>query len=805
MINKRRKKKGASLLVVVAMMAILSVLIVSLLAMTTSGYKLRVDSNNRVEGFYGADSGLEISEKVLQDYLKANIETSNKAVSSSLDVDEKNKEFKKSFNKFIIKGGKSTKLPLYDNPTLVGGEYEYKPLIEEIGINEYYKKFNRKDVSIENVKLYYTTDIDKSNYQELVYPVTLSEDTMALIKGFRLELESEYKKNSKTRRVAVKFNIDIPDHGKAISKADSSSPDIFDYIFAVDGNYELRAGGTVSVLGDIWVKGREIEADNIREDKYKNGIAIKSGSNNFKNPNINWNGNIATASNLEISDISFNVEASEGKERKIFAKNLVVNTEDNQNLFGNLVDVYLYNDFVYNSKNSKLNINNLYAINDINNYQNDVATGEKLDESERSSSIIVNSNDFGNGSNINIGNDMYVLGSSYLDLTKPYQTGQSVVINGISSPYTVRYDDYIYSYDEKGKVHIIDTDQEGNELDIFKKADLVLKKPLTAREKDFSDGIQASNIYNTAAVLAKGDVIAPNRSIDMNIVKEKQKEYVKEVFNMGSDKNITSDDFEKKEVKASVEESFDWFRMAKMIKDYDKCKENCPQVSNGAECKGEDPHCKTCDICKLNANNIIKSEEDKFLHLQSNITIKDIIIQSNEKPDGDIDLGTSTGSPLLSVLGSQKIDLILNSTDKKLKVEQVDSKDSRAGTLVEDKLTSTMIYYFGNYSPTMSINPVLIISKGDVEFMATTPYNYSMILTAGDTVFSTPAIGTHIGNYTAQTSKGLINELFKYSLGSNGIFSDIGGGIFGSTENIEVKESIEISDLIKREKWQLIK
>ena len=802
MINKRRKKKGASLLVVVAMMAILSVLIVSILAMTTSGYKLRVDSNNRVEGFYGADSGLEISEKVLQDYLKANIETSNKAVSSSLDVDEKNKEFKKSFNKFIIEGGKSTKLPLYDNPTLVSGQYEYKPLIEEISINEYYKKFDRKDVSIENVKLYYTTDIDKGNYQEVKYPVTLSEDTMALIKGFRLELESEYKKNSKTRRVSVKFNIDIPDHGKAISKTDSGSPDIFDYIFAVDGNYELRAGGTVSVLGDIWVKGRETEPDKLKEDKYKNGMVLKSGSDIYKNPNITWDGNIATASNLEMSGISFNHGKDTGKEYKIFAQNLVVNTEENQSLFGESLDVYVYNDFVYNAKNSKLNINNLYAINDINDYQNDVAIGEKLDESERSSSIIINSEDFGDGSNINIAKEMYVLGSSYLDLTKPYQTGQSVVINGISSPYTVRYDDYIYSYDEKGKVHIIDTEQDGSELDIFKKADLVLKNPLTDREKIFSNGIQAPNIYNTAAVLAKGNVIAPNRNIDMNIVKEKQKEYVKEVFNMGSDKNITSDDFEKKEIKASVEDSFDWFGMSKMIKDYGKCKD-CPEYTTSQDCKQQDAHCKTCDTCNLNANNTMKIKKDGFLHLQSKVNIKDIVAESEKNPDENSELGKEPGLSGPTDLRDQKINIILNATNKKLKIEQVNNGHSRAGDVDEDD--STITYYFENSPLGLLINPVLIISKGDVEFKTETHNNYSMILSAGDTVFSTPAVGTHIGNYSVPSSKGLINELFKYSLGSNGILSGIGGSIFGSTDSIEAKESIEISDLIKREKWQLIK
>lgn len=802
MINKRRKKKGASLLVVVAMMAILSVLIVSLLAMTTSGYKLRVDSNNRVEGFYGADSGLEISEKVLQDYLKANIETSNKAVSSSLDVDEKNKEFKKSFNKFIIEGGKSTKLPLYDNPTLISGEYEYKPLIEEIAINEYYKKFDRKDVSTENVKLYYTTDINKSNYQELIYPVTLSEETMALIKGFRLELESEYKKNSKTRRVAVKFNIDIPDYGKAISKADSSSPDIFDYIFAVDGNYELRAGGTVSVLGDIWVKGRETKSDNLIENKYKNGIVLKSGSDIYKNPNITWDGNIATASNLEVSDVNLNIGTNGTGAHKIFAKNLVVNTENNSNLFGNSLDVYLYNDFVYNSKSSKLNMKNLYAINDINNYQNNVTTGDKLDESERSSSMIINSNDFGQGSNINIGNDMYVLGSSYLDLTKPYQTGQSVVINGISSPYTVRYDDYIYNYDEKGKVHIIDTDQQGNELDIFKKADLVLKKRLTDKENTFSNGIQALNIYNTAAVLAKGNVIGPNKNINMDIVKEKQKEYVTEVFNMGNDKNVSSDDFEKKEVKASVEDSFDWFGMAKMIKGYGKCRD-CPNYDATGNCKQQDTHCKTCDTCKLTFNNTMKIKKDGFLHLQSKVTIKDIIAESEKNPDENSELGKEPGLSGPTDLRDQKINLILNATDKKLKIEQVNNGHSKAGDIEDDG--STITYYFENSPFGLLINPVLIISKGDVEFKTETHNNYSMILTAGDTVVSTPAVGTHIGNYSVPSSKGLINELFKYSLGSNGILSGIGGSIFGSTENIEVKEAIEISDLIEREKWQLIK
>lgn len=805
MINKRRKKKGASLLVVVAMMAILSVLIVSLLAMTTSGYKLRVDSNNRVEGFYGADSGLEISEKVLQDYLKANIETSNKAVSSSLDVDEKNKEFKKSFNKFIIEGGKSTKLPLYDNPTLISGEYEYKPLIEEIIINEYYKKFDRKDVSIENVKLYYTMDINKSNYQELVYPVTLSEDTMALIKGFRLELESEYKKNSKTRRVAVKFNIDIPDYGKKLVDIKSGMPEVLDYIFGVDGNYNLNANTTISVLGDMWVKGKDVDQNNLKEDKYKNGINIYSTQKN--NPNVSWDGNITTAANFNIKDVDLTIGNKTTDEQKIFARNVIVEANNSlKTLFGENLDVYVYNDFVYNSKNSKLNMNNLYAINDINNYHKNIEGQFKLDESERSSSIIINSEDFGDGSSINIAKDMYVLGSSYLDLTKPYQTGQSVVINQISSPYTVRYDGYIYEYDNKGKVHIVKEDKNGKELNLLDKAKLVTDKPLTEVENKFAKGLTATNIYNTAAVLANNDIIAPKMNFDMKSIEEKQKEYAKEVFYMGNkDKKYSTDDFWRKEVDVTVASSFDWRSMKKLTDDYGKC-ENCDKCDAG-EVGTHDNHCRICDLCKLSDNNTLKAKEDGFLHLETKKTVDDIISDSKKNENENSNLHEYE---LGGGIGTKPINIILNSSDKKLKIKQVD-KIPEGKDLISDDGTTITYYFVDGVNAPYPIVPLLVISKTDVEFETSQQYNYSMLLSAGDatlSILAEPGWSTIVGNYATQSKNGewnLINELFKYSLSSDGALSGIGGEIFNSKESKIANESIEISDLIKREKWQLIK
>ena len=81
MVN-RKKKKGSSILITVGMFAMLSILIMSVLAMTTSGYSLRIKNNKRIENFYAADSGLEISQKVLHDYL-------GKVVKASLNkVDE---------------------------------------------------------------------------------------------------------------------------------------------------------------------------------------------------------------------------------------------------------------------------------------------------------------------------------------------------------------------------------------------------------------------------------------------------------------------------------------------------------------------------------------------------------------------------------------------------------------------------------------------------------------------------------------------------------------------------------------------
>ena len=70
-----KKKKGSTLLVVVCLCAFLSVLTISIMLVTTGGFKLRKDENTRIENFYSADSGIEIAKnksvEVIEDAIKS--------------------------------------------------------------------------------------------------------------------------------------------------------------------------------------------------------------------------------------------------------------------------------------------------------------------------------------------------------------------------------------------------------------------------------------------------------------------------------------------------------------------------------------------------------------------------------------------------------------------------------------------------------------------------------------------------------------------------------------------------------------
>lgn len=791
--NKFKKKKGSSLLIVVAMFSILSILVMSVLAMTTSGYNMRIKNNERVENFYGADSGLEITQSLLYKYLSEAVQDANSRVVETDSMEKKKEQFRKAYLEYLTR--------LTVNELTIEKEindmtsYGDLARANEITINsELFIIKNNKKIVPENGNKHHINKDSKLRAQD-IKAVNFNE-----IKSFELYVESKFIKDGKERVVSVFFEIGVPEYGKELIKSKlAEAPNVLNYIIGVDGNYILENTGSTDVYGDLWVKGRtEDDAGNKividKNNKYDNGIQVKTKNTKGE---IGFKGNIATFSNLKIDNtmVDFEGNKTTNTNRSIFARNIILNNKDQQkdDILGNEVDLYVYNDLVIEGTKNSVLVDNFYGINDINSYKNSY----NLKNAEKSSSIIVNVDDYGSGSNFIVENDAYILGTPYVDIgdMEGFQTGQAISVNNLMRPYTFKdYSDIVdgkpveYTYDYKGNLHIVDK-KNGKDLTLEDKRELFNKyySNLSEKDKIIANGTKINNIYAVGGILNKGSLVTMNKLIDMNTVRNLQNKYVQEVFNMGEKGNYTELDFWNKNLNETVESSFNWEGISKVINDN--------YLSNPS-------------LKKVNGNN-------NFIHLQTKMTVNEVIKHS--KTEGGNKHPLTTYGELESVSGAFNLNLIFTDSDKPVRIVSTESKNNQL-----KEVNGELIYEIdlktnkNNETSHTSAAPILVISKNNVVVEDHTGFNFSMIISSKDAELKLFKPTPLIGNYSTPSSNGdrigyengqfkIINELFKYALENSDIVGDIGNGIFKGGEEIVSNNAIEIAYLINKKNWNLIK
>lgn len=784
MVN-RKKKKGSSILITVGMFAMLSILIMSVLAMTTSGYSLRIKNNKRIENFYAADSGLEISQKVLHDYLgkvvKASLNKVDEYVKSKpdgkLSQSEKEEKFQEFFKDIILKGGS-----LKDD---TGNVIEQlKTVKDEVELPSNYDSFKRDG---KNIEIQSEIKSLKKDGTEIVIPTIPYKD----IYKFSLNVKSNFTdKDNKDREVEVDFDILIPEYGKLLVRAkNSKAPNILNYIVGVDGDYTITTDTTTSVLGDMWVKGNTLSDEDINsENKYDGGIVVRQPEGSaYSAPEVRWDGTIATNGTLNISNIIFKsgIEGQSGEEN-IFARNIKIDNKDDKkmdsSLFGDKTNLHVYNDFLLQGIKNKIVLNNFYGLNDINDYEKNWEN-KKLKNAQKSSSMIINSEDFGKDSSIDIKNDLYILGTSYLDLKgDDYQTGQSTIMNNISRPYTMRYDDYFYQYKRYGDsgIHIATKDKDGKELSLSGEQSKVAlaEQFYKTNTSYFKAGLKVpeDNIASTGVILANNQAIARTPRVEqIEKAEKKQGEFAKEVFYMGNNEgNYGQKEFWNNKVNETVNSSFNWNGISDIAqKDH-----------NGDS---------SSSIIDIGGNN------RDFIHITSKKTLNEIMVEATN--DGH-ELG-KYGNRWANATSAVP-HIILSNSDKELVL-----RNTGTGNPKLEKETDTQIIYNVNIGNGVDAPPLLVIAKGKITFEPFNGYNHIMLISADNAEikvpYGKPAI---IGNYDSGTSEGkqkLINELFKYILEKDSILGGVGGSILLGSEDRVTTNAIEVSHLIKSKNWKLNK
>lgn len=521
----RKKKKGSSFVIVVIIMAVLFTLGTSMLTVTASDYKMRINESNKLKNLYGADSGLDIVEEIIIITSQQAISYADKKVKENLlSLEDKsksnlNKLFKENYMKFMYK------VPNEDN-------VDNKEVLEYLINNKKYIKSVDKNGSFnEYIDIANNASINVKDYSK-----NINENEIIITVESTFETEEGEFKNKKT--VQTKFTIIAPEYESVVDDSKVTEKiDIYpvfdEKIITADGNLDIN--GKSEVEGDVWIKGNSQlkveENPAFTFDKYKGGIAVDNGSFKLK-------GNIFTASNLSLKD-----KATTEITGDVYALNAYVgksvkgeSSENNSlTITNNLV---VNNDLALNAKKSSINIgNDFYGINDKTKF--DATTGEKA---LKSSSIIINEVD--GSSSITVKKDSYIMGVSYIDATNndgnKYQTAESVAVKGNYLAYTSIIDGYEERVNLKyyNPLHLIESIDKDNSVE--KKAQYFNEYYKTNKEELNSAGISLNNVYSVGAYIKKGDTyVGGITEENQRSVNNKRGEFATNVFSMGDRTGIS--------------------------------------------------------------------------------------------------------------------------------------------------------------------------------------------------------------------------------------------------------------------------
>ncbi|MGL4761761.1 MAG: hypothetical protein ACRCWG_09925 [Sarcina sp.] len=781
----KKKKNGSVLLIVVGLFAFISILIVSVMTMTTTGFKLRKDESARIENFYGADSGIDIAESITVELIEEAIEEGNIAAENQEgNWNEKNKVFREEYAKYIRKNFKKRVDNIQGDGTTISSGYD-----------KYSKEGQPIKVGVEK-------------FDEIIVEKDKNEK---VLEGFEVGLKSTFKdEKEKDRVVTVNYTLDIPDYGvETIEKPFvSNGSNLLDYVMATDGNLyinnNIQQGSDLDIYGDMWIGGHEKT-----NNRYGRGIHIagdfngdlRDGSVDLNSTRVDIYGKIATkgAININNEKVKFHKE--------VFARDFKVSGEKNEVDIKSKNDkekgLYIYNDLIFEGENSNLNLDDYYGLNDLT-YINGNLGDIDLAEEQRSSAVIVNSKDFGEKSFITA-NNMYISGTAYIgginpmDELKNYQSGESIVINRNTKPYTDRElinsmgdkerTEYLFKY--KNPLHIVDKIYKENiyqDLSVGEKSKIVkeyyksVKDSEIATNKEFrgvkgpkgpeGSGNLECNIVSTGVSYGNGKVID---NITIPSLAKEQGEFAKEVYLRNTRDVEMPIDFWSQPEEVSVGESINWNAISKIIKKDIISRE---VLVSGTPTKE--------DIFKKHK---IDTSND---YINSNLGIFKSTMDTKAMLAGILE-----GDDFVDI-GTNKVILLFNNTDKEVEI-------THDGNILDnDNISVKHKNNVIDIKMNCANNIAVVISRGNISLnFGASGKGYLISLGTGDLSLNSSGSNTY-GNFS--TNSEVLNKAFKEIFKFEELENILGGGD-GTGEESESESNTVVypSDLIKDKVWNLEK
>lgn len=745
---RKRKQKGSSLVLVLMTFSVLTIVGLSILSLTLTAFKSRVVESSERRNQYFAESGIDIAYGEIGKVVDKGVEDGNNTA----------KEFMEEFEKSIlpeerIKVDEGQISPYINSDGSVNEAY-----VKQIQNEKFQDSYKSSVISAIN-KWYdsnekkYTIPISDTNYnstgisKDLKVTVNAEEGGLKFkeieIKGkkqtaLNLKLSSDFKENSMLKTISVDYNILLPNYNDVYyvenKKFKLPINAVWSKAFCIDGNLNIFGDFEVK-SGDVYVRGKD--GDNSGINIEGNGISVK------------FAGNVSSFGGVQLSNKNNKLTV----DGNIYAGNILLNDEaDTLSLPEKGASltvkgaVYTNNDLAVNGLGSKVEIEQgFYGINDVNK-------AEGINENEKprvSSCLLVNSNDVGSGTSIEIKEEAILMGTAYIK-TYPssYQTGESVAIKGNYRAYTnplnsseaerkdtnkqsLKEDNVIFEYLDP--LQLVTKFKDETNLSWQDKSDyfhFYAQEHKDDNELNLGNGITLpKNITHIGAIVANGDTANGNFINDNDgKVKDKQDKYSTKVYAMDDSEDIDVEEaFAHNEVKRRVYSSDESGNLDEKVSqvDFTKLNSNINSSTNSNVSDildmttagnilylNDDP---TKDCILVGANAVIGEQykNAKRIELQNGVGRGIILTRGNVYLAGDIDFkGTIISAESMATLDSGKKTLnydinyverliaynydkyfkdvfIRNSTKNSQNVE-VDlnvSKDSNAGTDVfRDKL-----------------------------------------------------------------------------------------------------------------------
>ncbi|WMJ80844.1 hypothetical protein RBU49_00940 [Clostridium sp. MB40-C1] len=563
--NKFKVKKGFSLVMVLGVLSILSILGCAILSLAMSSYKMRTMNGNLKTNLYASEAGIDKAYGIIGKVVDGAINNGNEEVKKAQE------KLKKIIEKERLKllSDKNYESPYFNRDGSINEE-EIKKFENNI-FQTNYKQYIENNICKEltnndNYEFDENGDKEKFNSEGTKPKISFStEDNderewkFSQDNKLKVGITSTFLHKKLERKVACEYELSVPEYKSVyyIENKVVKFPENLAFLkgLAVDGDMIVESAN-VEVDGNIFVKGRNVArtGDIIDKSNTESGIIIKG--NNSK---VSILGDVSSAQNILLKGENNKIEIN----GDAYARNAIVGSEGTKcsmhlkkksNLAGSL---YTMDDLELNGEKSHINIEGgFYGVSD----------GKDSKESNQSSSIIINSEDIGRGSGINIQSkgkedEVLIAGSSYIKLyNEEYQTGESVSIKGNYKAYTnplisgnpVTHKDGKsligdnVEFEYKEPLTLVTKFADGVDMNVFDKSDYFKaysEDEAYNNEEDYKlslggEGIKINKInFNTGAVLSNSlgnKVEGSNYSLGKySEIIDKANELKRNIFYMG--------------------------------------------------------------------------------------------------------------------------------------------------------------------------------------------------------------------------------------------------------------------------------